>query len=135
MNFCFPSCFFSCSITLSSVTPPGGLTVYKTVTFIMAYYNHRFSLRRRLSIVADIVAGCRVGFVALRRRVFFLPVRKSQFDWATFPFMQMVGYATAAPLAAYPKALFFFENSKSLINGENSMQKNPGEMLLKITVL
>ena len=98
--------FFSCPIVLPSVTPLGGLTVYHTVTFILAYYNHRWSLRRGLSLVADIFLGCRVGFVELRSRV-FLTVQKSQFDRATFPFTQMVGYATAAPLGAYPKALFF----------------------------
>ena len=80
--------------------------MYHTVTFILAYYNNPWSLRCRLSLVAEIVLGCRVGFVELRSRV-FLPVQKSQFDLATFPFMQMVGYATAAPLVAYPKALLF----------------------------
>ena len=40
----------------------------------------------------------------------------------------MVGYATAAPLAAYQKALFF-EDSKSHVLIENSSGKNLAEML------
>ena len=72
----------------------------------MAYYNHQWSLHRRLSLVADIALGWRVGFVELRSIV-FLPVQKGQFDGAMFPFTQMVGYATTTLLAANTKALFY----------------------------
>ena len=56
--------------------------------FILAYYNHRWSLRCRLSLVANIVIGCRAGFEELCSWAF---CQKSQFIWAMFPFTQRVG--------------------------------------------
>ena len=53
--------------------------------------------------------------------------RANLFGLHSFSCRWFVGYATAAPLVAYPKASFF-EDSKSRIH-EKSTQKNPGETL------
>ena len=44
--------------------------MYHTFIFILVYYNHGWSLCRKLSLVADIVLPCRVGFKELPSRVF-----------------------------------------------------------------
>ena len=83
--------FFPLSYYPLIITPQGGLTIsqfHVTLAFIQSL----LLLRRRLSLVANIVISCSVVVVALHSRIQMMtPCQISfsaNFDWATFPFAQ-----------------------------------------------
>ena len=61
---------FSCPILLSSLPFYGGGLTLSGSLLILAYLQSSLLLSGKLSLVADIVIGCRVVNVVLRKRVY-----------------------------------------------------------------
>ena len=90
--------------------------------FILAYYNHCCSLRRRLSLVADIVIGCRVGIWQSCVVVFFCQFRRANLIGLRSLSHRWLGMLKQG-LLWHIRKLSFFEYSKLLINGEKFLTK------------
>ena len=119
------SCFFP--VILSSHHHPLWRGLYCiTVPSCLGLFQSSLLLYHWLSLIAYIVAGCSVGGRVTQLEYMNACVQakhtymsQSQFDRATFPFIQMVVNPTALFSRGVSKKLSHFEDSQAGINGNN----------------